>query len=87
MQAAAEGTEAAYVVDVLMNVSKDSSATGSTSALRPPAAGTKGDMVVVPILLSLVTNVSAVRLYMPQDLRPQDNRLSVLKSLQVGGSD
>ena len=33
------------------------------------------------MLLSLVTNISSVRLYIPKDLRPSDNRLTVLKSL------
>ena len=39
---------------------------------------------VVPVLLHLVTAISAIRLYIPQDLRPLDNRMSVLKSVQVG---
>lgn len=36
----------------------------------------------MPVLLSVVTKVSAVRLYMPSDLRSCDNRQSVLKSIQ-----
>ena len=32
--------------------------------------------------LSIVTNVSAVRLYIPRDLTTSDNRKSVLKSVQ-----
>ena len=36
---------------------------------------------VVPVLLSLVTNISSVRLYIPKDLRPPDNRMTVLKSV------
>jgi hypothetical protein len=39
---------------------------------------------VVPVLTSLIHSVSAVRLYLPNDLRSTDHRLSVLKSLQVG---
>ena len=38
---------------------------------------------VVPVLLHLITAISAIRLYFPQDLRPLDNRMSVLKSIQV----
>ena len=37
---------------------------------------------VVPVTLSIVTNVSAVRLYIPRDLTTSDNRKSVLKSVQ-----
>jgi len=34
-------------------------------------------------MLELITAVSAVRLYIPSDLRPLDNRMSVLKAIQV----
>ena len=37
---------------------------------------------VVPVTLSLVTHISAVRLYIPRDLTSSDNRKSVLKSVQ-----
>ena len=37
---------------------------------------------VVPILLSVIHKISAIRLYLPSDLRSRDNRLSVLKSIQ-----
>lgn len=39
-------------------------------------------MKVVPISLNVVQKVSQVRLYMSNDLRPRENRMSVLKSLQ-----
>ena len=38
---------------------------------------------VIPVLLHLIQAISAVRLYLPQDLRPLDNRQSVGKSIQV----
>jgi len=41
---------------------------------------------VVPVTLQLITAVSAVRLYIPSDLRPVDNRMSVLKAIQVNSS-
>ena len=75
--------EVAYVVDVLMHVAKESTQPGKTGALRPPPAEGRGDMVVVPVLLSLVTAISAVRLYIPEDIRSRDSKMSVLKSLQV----
>uniref|UniRef100_A0A674HND6 RNA helicase n=1 Tax=Taeniopygia guttata TaxID=59729 RepID=A0A674HND6_TAEGU len=37
---------------------------------------------VVPVLVHLVSAISSVRLYIPKDLRPIDNRQSVLKSVQ-----
>lgn len=39
---------------------------------------------VVPVLVHLLSAISSVRLYIPRDLRPLDNRQSVLKSIQVG---
>jgi hypothetical protein len=35
------------------------------------------------VLSHLIQQISAVRLYIPQDLRPVDNRQSVGKSIQV----
>nr|XP_042117829.1 exosome RNA helicase MTR4-like [Peromyscus maniculatus bairdii] len=37
---------------------------------------------VVPVLVHLLSAISTVRLYIPKDLRPVDNRQSVLKSIQ-----
>lgn len=36
------------------------------------------------MLVHLLSAISSVRLYIPRDLRPLDNRQSVLKSIQVG---
>ena len=38
------------------------------------------------MMLHLIQAISAVRLYLPQDLRPLDNRQSVGKSIQVSES-
>ena len=37
---------------------------------------------MVPILLSVIRKISAVRLYIPSDLRSNDSRQGVLKSIQ-----
>jgi len=37
---------------------------------------------VVPVLLSVIRKISAVRLYLPSDMKSRDNRQSVLKSIQ-----
>ena len=42
-------------------------------------------MVVVPVLVHLIHEISAVRLKYPQDLRPLDNRMIVLKTIKVRG--
>jgi len=38
-------------------------------------------MQVIPILLPLLDGISSLRIYVPKDLRPIDNRLSVAKSI------
>ncbi|GIY46216.1 exosome RNA helicase MTR4 [Caerostris extrusa] len=72
-----------YVVDVLLQVSKQSSETKITSNLKPPLPGEKGVMQVVPIKVNLIQQLSSVRAHTPQDLRPLDNRMQVLKTIQA----
>ena len=36
---------------------------------------------VIPILLPLLDGISSLRIYVPKDLRPLDNRMSVSKSV------
>ncbi|XP_067842027.1 exosome RNA helicase MTR4 isoform X1 [Heptranchias perlo] len=71
-----------YVVEVLLHCSKDSVKLAASEAAKPAKPGEKGEMQVVPIMLHLITAISSVRLYIPKDLRPLDNRQSVLKSIQ-----
>ncbi|XP_066506476.1 exosome RNA helicase MTR4 [Hoplias malabaricus] len=71
-----------YVVEVLLHCSKDSVKNAATEAAKPATAGEKGEMQVVPVMLNLLTSISSVRLYIPKDLRPYDNRQSMLKSIQ-----
>ncbi|XP_019620531.1 PREDICTED: superkiller viralicidic activity 2-like 2 isoform X1 [Branchiostoma belcheri] len=74
--------EPLYVAEVLLLCSKESVRNASTESAKPCRAGEKGEMVVVPIMLHLIRSISSVRLYIPKDLRPPDNRESVLKSIQ-----
>jgi ATP-dependent RNA helicase DOB1 len=67
------------IVDVLLHVSPDS----STQQPRPCPSGVQGDMEVIPVLNTLITHLSSLRIYYPKDLRPQDNRKSVLKTIAV----
>ncbi|XP_042906930.1 exosome RNA helicase MTR4 [Parasteatoda tepidariorum] len=72
-----------YVVDVLLQVSKDSVDSKVTSSIKPVEKGEKGVMQVVPVKLDLIQQFSSVRAYTPQDLRPLDNRMQVLKTIQT----
>uniref|UniRef100_A0A8C5L4F4 RNA helicase n=1 Tax=Jaculus jaculus TaxID=51337 RepID=A0A8C5L4F4_JACJA len=71
-----------YVVEVLLRCSKESLKNSATEAARPAKPDEKGEMQVVPVLVHLLSAISSVRLYIPKDLRPVDNRQSVLKSIQ-----
>ncbi|XP_036792879.1 exosome RNA helicase MTR4 [Oncorhynchus mykiss] len=71
-----------YVVEVLVHCSQESVKNAATEAAKPAATGEKGEMQVVPVMLRLLTSISSVRLYIPKDLRPYDNRQSMLKSIQ-----
>ncbi|XP_042309750.1 exosome RNA helicase MTR4 isoform X2 [Sceloporus undulatus] len=71
-----------YVIEVLLHCSKDSLKNSATEAAKPAKPDEKGEMQVVPVLVHLLSAISSVRLYIPKDLRPLDNRQSVLKSIQ-----
>ncbi|XP_035165712.1 exosome RNA helicase MTR4 [Oxyura jamaicensis] len=71
-----------YVVEVLLHCSKESLKNSATEAAKPAKPDEKGEMQVVPVLVHLLSAISSVRLYIPKDLRPIDNRQSVLKSIQ-----
>ncbi|KAM9306492.1 LOW QUALITY PROTEIN: exosome RNA helicase MTR4 [Pholidichthys leucotaenia] len=75
-------SEPLYVVEVLVHCSKESVKDAATEAAKPAAPGETGEMQVVPVMLHLLTSISAVRLYIPKDLRPFDNRQLMLKSIQ-----
>ncbi|XP_028273277.1 exosome RNA helicase MTR4 [Parambassis ranga] len=75
-------SEPLYVVEVLLHCSKDSVKNAATEAQKPAAPGETGEMQVVPVMLHLLTSISSVRLYIPKDLKPFDNRQLMLKSIQ-----
>ena len=74
--------ECSYVIDVLIHVSAETSKSASTLNLMPPGKNEKGVMVVAPIHPSLIQQISSVRIFIPQDLKPSDNRKAVLKSIE-----
>ncbi|KAK2149217.1 hypothetical protein LSH36_462g02035 [Paralvinella palmiformis] len=71
-----------YIVEILLHLTKETANVNRTLDIQPCPLGQKGEMQVVPVLLSLISAVSAVRLYFPKDLMSFSNRMSVLKSIQ-----
>lgn len=68
----------AIIIDILLHVSKDS----KEGCPIPCHEGEEGDVEVVPVIHTLISQISSLRLYYPRDLRPSDNRKSVLKTIQ-----
>lgn len=54
-----------------------------TSDLKPPKPGEKSEPVVMSVMMNLIQEVSAVRLKLPSDLKPLDQRIMVMKMVQV----
>lgn len=73
-----EKEKASIIVDVLLHVSKNS----TEAAPIPCPDDEDGEVEVVPVLHTLISEISSLRLYYPKDLRPPDNRKSVLKTIQ-----
>jgi ATP-dependent RNA helicase DOB1 len=76
-----------YILDVLLPVADGTSVGTQThqdlpSGVRPPAEGEKGKIEVVPILLSCIEAIGHVRIFLPKDLNPPDQRNIVQKSLE-----
>ena len=68
-----------YNIDVLLPV--DKKIDPNTDALLPPSSSDKSEMKVVTLNLKNIAQISSARVFLPQDLRPADNRHSVLKSI------
>lgn len=66
------------IIDVLLHISKQS----KEGNPMPCRNDEEGDVEVIPILHNLISQISAVRLHYPKDLRPLDNRKNVLKTIQ-----
>lgn len=83
-----------YIVDCLLHCAKGSSsnaASGSKQQQRdtalalegitPCPPGEKGEMVAVPVLLTTVQRLSAIKLFLPKDLRAKEAREQIRKNL------
>jgi ATP-dependent RNA helicase DOB1 len=76
----------AWVLDVLLPVA-DGSAIGTRAhqalppGVHPPTNGEKVSMEVVPVLLNCIQAISHLRIFLPKDLKPPDQRNGVKKAL------
>uniref|UniRef100_A0A2P2HW43 Superkiller viralicidic activity 2-like 2 n=1 Tax=Hirondellea gigas TaxID=1518452 RepID=A0A2P2HW43_9CRUS len=76
-------TEAPIItVDVILTVSKATADKKVTSLLAPPADGEASVSVVVPVILDLIQDLSAVRLKLPADVSSAEHRAIVIKMVQ-----
>jgi ATP-dependent RNA helicase DOB1 len=66
------------IVDVLLHVDEESEKEGIP---KPCPPGKSGSVEVVPVLHTLISKISSLRLYVPKDLVPADNRRSILKTI------
>jgi ATP-dependent RNA helicase DOB1 len=76
-----------YIIDVLLNcalgsaVQDRSNAVATPSGVLPCAPNEKGVPLVVPVLLSTIESISHFRIHLPQDLRSEQARETVWKSV------
>ncbi|MEW5314134.1 MAG: hypothetical protein WDW38_005654 [Sanguina aurantia] len=73
---------ATYLVDVLLAVDQKSLSGVSANPLPAKMDSPDAVMEVVPAMLSTLTAISTLRVTIPADLRPSDNRRTVLLQLQ-----
>ncbi|UJR27854.1 hypothetical protein I4U23_009119 [Adineta vaga] len=76
------GEKPTYTIDVLAHLTQESAAQKSTTDLQACPLSEKGEMKAIPIQHTLIRDVSAIRVYLPDDLRTKEARQSVLKSVQ-----
>lgn len=53
------------------------------SDVKPAKLGEKSEPVIMAVALKCIQEVSAVRLKLPSDLKPLDQRIMVIKMIQV----
>ena len=75
-----------FIIDVLLTIAEKSSTGTKThdnipKGIRPPASGERGQMQVVPCVLSCIDSIGHVRVFLPKDLKPADERNNVKKAL------
>ncbi|XP_054743075.1 exosome RNA helicase MTR4-like [Anastrepha obliqua] len=73
--------ETVIVVDVLLHVTEESAEESAKADEPKQCKPGKGNMEVVPVLHTLISQISSLRVLYPNDLGPADNRRSVLKTI------
>lgn len=68
------------VIDILLHIDEQEYA--KTKEAKPCPPNKEGAMEVISVSNTLVTHISSLRIYCPEDLRPAANRRSVLKSIR-----
>ncbi|VDK79053.1 unnamed protein product [Anisakis simplex] len=72
-----------YILDVAMLISTESARDISNVAqLQPPPANDAGVVEIVPMTLDCVTEISAVRIRLPQDVRNRDAKQSIGRTIK-----
>ncbi|KAL8492716.1 hypothetical protein ACS0TY_024058 [Phlomoides rotata] len=71
-----------YIVDALLHCSLGTSENGSQPKPCPPHPGEKGEMHVVPVQLPLLSALSKLRISVPTDLRPKEEREKILLAVK-----
>ena len=71
-----------YIIDVLLQVA-DSKTTRREflNGIQPPAEGEQGKIDAVPVMLKCIEMIGHVRLFLPEDLRTQEQKNKVRKML------
>lgn len=67
------------IIDILLHV--DEEVYQKTKTPKPCAANKQGSIEVIPVTSTLISRISSLRIYCPNDLRPSANRRSVLKAI------
>lgn len=67
------------LVDILLHLDENY----KEPDIRPCPKNARGSCEVVPVLHTLITHISSIRLKTPNDLRSADAKRSIIKTIQV----
>lgn len=75
-----------YIVDVLLSLAQDAPSALKQNpdlppGVRPPLEGDTGKMEVVPVLLSCLEGISGLRIFLPKDMKSQEQRNTARKNI------
>jgi len=76
-----------YILDVLLNLASDAPPTSRSNldlppGVRPPVEGERGKMEVVPVLLSCLVGIAGLRIFLPNDMKSQEQRNTARKNIE-----